>query len=58
MREIPHAGDTNLWSRSTDKLLIYTGCFTHYIVLIIYCLISVCMETVFVDCIFRKVRPA
>ena len=38
----------------TEKLLIYTGCFTNYIVLIIYCLISVCMENSFCGLYIQK----
>ena len=41
MREIPHAGDTNLW-RSVPTVLI------------IYCLISVCMENSFCGLYIQK----
>ena len=54
MREIPYACDTNLWRSVPTVLLIYTGCFTNYIVLIIYCLISVCMENSFCGLYIQK----
>ena len=58
MREIPLAGDTNLWGSVPTFCrqinYIYTSCFTHYIVLIIYCLISVCMENSFCGLYVQK----
>ena len=58
MSEISHVGDTDLWRNvpTVDLQInyIYTGGFTHYIVLDTYCLISVCLQSSFYGLYVQK----